>query len=376
MRAFEFLAEADKPKVGRTLQHFEDMVIVDGSRGALEALGELSSMAKSVDDVTVKWDGSPAVFFGRNEQGQFVLTDGNAFTAKGYEGKVTSQVDLERMLMTRGKQDPEKAASRREFAGKMGGLWDRLEAMIAPTFRGYIKGDLLYFNAPQKDKNGDYTFTPNTVTYHIPPGSSIGQQMSKSTAGIAVHSFTSLDGNSQPLKGPIKGIQPGEVMIQGPVVVNHMPAIDDRSIEKVKQFVTQHANDIDSLLDDQRLAAEKMSDLKATLYTFVNQQVDTGDLTNLNAKFDKWLTTSKVSGPKQAKIQDYRKSHSTAFAAIFSTLEQIMAIKDDVIGQLDSKAEVKQSINGRPGGEGYVKGTGFKAVPRLHFSQANRAKPR
>ena len=57
MRAFEFVAEAAKPKVGRSLQHAEDLVIVDGSVGALRALEKLEQMAESVDDVTVKWDG-------------------------------------------------------------------------------------------------------------------------------------------------------------------------------------------------------------------------------------------------------------------------------------------------------------------------------
>jgi hypothetical protein len=282
------------------------------------------------------------------------------------------------MLLSRGKQDPEKEASRREFAGSMKSLWPRLESMIEPSFRGYIKGDLLYYARPPVDKNGDYTFTPNTVSYHIDTNSSIGQRITQSTAGIVVHSYTDLEGNSQPLTGPIKGIkEQGPVMIQGPVTVNHMPTVDDKSIQRVKQFVAKHANDIDSLLDDQRLAAEKLSDLKNILYTFVNQQVDTGDLTNLNTKFDSWLTSSKVSAPKQAKIQQYRKTHANSFAAIFSTLEQIMAVKDDIISQLDARAEVRSSIAGKQGGEGYVKsGSSIKLVPRLHFTQANRAKPR
>lgn len=57
MRAYEFLIEAANPKVGRALQHAEDLVIVDGSKGALEALDKLESIATSVDDITIKWDG-------------------------------------------------------------------------------------------------------------------------------------------------------------------------------------------------------------------------------------------------------------------------------------------------------------------------------
>ena len=57
MRAFEFLTEAEKPKVGRAWQHAEDLVIVDGSSGAHRALDALESMATDVSNVRIKWDG-------------------------------------------------------------------------------------------------------------------------------------------------------------------------------------------------------------------------------------------------------------------------------------------------------------------------------
>jgi len=375
MRAFEFLKQLTEAKVGRDLQHAEDLVIVDGSQGAMEALDEIAKLAKSVEDVTVKWDGSPAIYFGRNESGEFVLTDTAGFAAKGYDGKVTSADNLEKMLLSRGK---EVTPERQKFAAGMGSLWPKFEAMVDPSFRGYIKGDLLYYNRPPQDKDGDFVFTPNTVTYNIPAESNIGRRIANSSAGVVIHSYTDLQGNTQPVKGGIKGIKlEGPVMVQGPVTVNHIPNIDQARIDKVKQYVSQHANEIDSLLDDTKLAADKMSDFKNVLYTFVNQSVDTGDLKNLNKRFEQWLSSSKVSGPKQQKVLAYRQSHARAFEAVFNTLEQIMQIKDDVVDQLDQAAEVKASIAGKRGGEGYVIGKSkVKLVPRLHFTAANRAKTR
>ena len=366
------VTQAVKPKVGREFQHAEDLVMTDGSAGALEALSELESMAQSVDDVTVKWDGSPAVFFGRNEAGEFVLTDAAGFNAKGYNGKVTNPNDLSKMILSRGKEVDD---ARKAFAGRMGNLWSKLEPMVEPSFRGYIKGDILYFTPPNLDGD-DYTFKPNTVTYHIPRSSSIGQRIEKSEAGIVVHSITDLQGNSEPIHGAIPHIKAGSVMLQHPVTANHLPTIDTGAIKKVREYVTTHKNDIDSLLDDARLASEKMSDFKATLYTFVNQQVDTGHLRNLNSKFDQWLAANpKISAPKKAKIEQYRYHHKKAFEAVFYTLEQVMSIKDNIINQLDKKSEVRASIGGKPGGEGYVKSRSkLKLVPRLHFTQANRAK--
>jgi hypothetical protein len=366
------VTQAVKPKVGREFQHAEDLVMTDGSSGALEALSELESMAQSVDDVTVKWDGSPAVFFGRNEAGEFVLTDAAGFNAKGYNGKVTNPNDLSKMILSRGKEVDD---ARKAFAGRMGNLWAKLEPMVEPTFRGYIKGDILYFTTPTLEGE-DYTFKPNTVTYHIPRTSSIGQRIEKSEAGIVVHSITDLQGNTESIHGAIPHIKAGPVMLQHPVVANHLPTIDTGAIKKLRDYVTTHKNDIDSLLDDARLASEKMSDFKATLYTFVNQQVDTGHLRNLNSKFDQWLEANpKISAPKKAKIQQYRYHHKKAFEAVFYTLEQIMSVKDNIITQLDKKSEVRASIGGKPGGEGYVKSRSkIKLVPRLHFTQANRAK--
>jgi hypothetical protein len=380
MRAFEFLIEAETPapkKVGRDFQHVEDLVIVDGSHGAFEALADIQELAQGANDVTVKWDGSPAIFFGRNEQGQFVLTDTAGFSAKGYDGKVTSSDNLEKMLLSRGKEVNDL---RMQFAGAMKGIWDKFESIVDPSFRGFIKGDLLYYSTPELDNNNSFTFKPNTVTYHIPKDSSIGKKIAASETGVVIHSYTSLDGTVAPVpaNGNIKGINlNGPVMIQGPTVVNSTPTIDTTSIETIKNNVAKRATSIDSLLDDQRLAAEKMGDFKNVLYTFVNQQVDTGDMTNLNAKFDKWLVSSKVSGPKQAKFVAYRKSHAQAFADIFSTLEEIAAVKDMVVDQLDSASEVGASIDGKKGGEGYVKSKrSTKYVKRSHFTAANRAKTR
>ena len=121
-----------------------------------------------------------------------------------------------------------------------------------------------------------------------------------------------------------------------------------------------------------------MGDFKNLLYRFVNEQTDTGSFSGLNKRFQNWVNSDpKVSAPKKAKIQGYIKSHAGAFEAVFTVIEQIMSIKDDIIDQLDQQAEVKASIQGKRGGEGYVKGSSkIKLVPRLHFTAANRAKTR
>ena len=365
MRAFEFLTESEKPKVGRALQHLEDLVIVDGSNGAMRAIGHLSAIINDVSDVTLKWDGSPAVVFGRNDNGEFILTDKAGFEAKGYDGKVKSGEELERMLLSRGKEEP--SDDRRRFAASMKQAFAVFEAAVEPNVRGYFKGDLLYKSRPPLD-NGNFEFTPNVVTYSIPKDSTLGKQIANSQVGVVVHSF-----NDQPVRSPVKGIRTGDLFVVGLTSVNHLPTIDKGMIDSLRSYAKSVAPAIDSLLDDQRLAAEKMADFKATLYKFVNQQVDTGDLTNLNARFDRWVESSAISGPKKAKIATYRKDHSKAFEALFSLLEKIGQVKDDVIEQLDARSDIGQRIGSSKGGEGYVKGD-VKLVPRLRFTAATRQK--
>ena len=69
---------------GARIDHAEDIVFWEGSRGAIRALESLKSLEQGKHtDVTLKWDGSPAIMFGRDESGEFVLTDKSGFGAKG-----------------------------------------------------------------------------------------------------------------------------------------------------------------------------------------------------------------------------------------------------------------------------------------------------
>ena len=81
MRFFEFKHIVKEMEA--RIQHAEDVVFWEGSAGAKRALTALSNMAKGGEkNVTIKWDGSPAVVFGRNPKGKFVFTDKSGFVAK------------------------------------------------------------------------------------------------------------------------------------------------------------------------------------------------------------------------------------------------------------------------------------------------------
>ena len=100
---------------GARIQHAEDIVFWEGSKGAVRALESLIKLERGGhENVTVKWDGSPAIIFGRDNNGSFILTDKSGFGAKGYDGKSKSARELSKMLMNRpgaSNPEPKKAAN-------------------------------------------------------------------------------------------------------------------------------------------------------------------------------------------------------------------------------------------------------------------------
>ena len=151
---------------GARIQHLEDLIIWDGSVGGQKAIAKLHQVETSPKSISIKWDGSPAVIFGRNENGEFVLTDKSGFGAKGYNGRVTSADALGDMFNNRKMRDPspEKVADKEAFVNNMKTIWDKVESVIPADFRGYLHGDLLWFSTPQS-KDGRLIFKPNTTTY-------------------------------------------------------------------------------------------------------------------------------------------------------------------------------------------------------------------
>jgi len=360
MRFQEFrtvLTEA-KRSVGRELQHLEDLVFVDGSAGANEALDILARFGNDVSDVSVKWDGTPAVIFGRDETGNFILTDIAGFNNKSYNGRVTSAQDLQKMILGRGKEVDD---NRRAYAQQMASIWDAFEDSVPQELRGFIHGDLLYKSLPPVDNTGHYVFTPNKVTYLVRTDSDIGKRISSSKAGVVVHTHTDLAGNVTPVKA--SDLNEGSLFIMPPVLAQNPPKINTSGIDQIRAVVNKNANAIDTLLAPQ----QGLSDIKNIIYTYVNQMSRAGRWNDLTTGFEEWLKNSKVSKNKQEKILAMPESKN--FLLVFDLVLKIQKIKNDVIQQLDnSEMDVQASIEGTKGGEGYVAARDkVKLVPRHRF---------
>ena len=362
------------------IQHIEDLVYFEGSRGAMRALASLRSMAEGgLKNVTIKWDGSPAVIFGRNEDGEFTLTDKSGFQAKGYDGRPKSAKDLQSMFINR-KQSKGKEVDDKDkaFASNMGSIFDTFEKAVPKDVNGYFKGDLLYYNTPPvKDKNFVFKPNPGGVEYAVDVDSDLGKRIAKSKTAVVIHRMVAPDGSESPLKD-IGMFQGTDLLVVPPTSVEAPPEVPNDELDRLAQIIKKDSADLDSLLDKNKLRAMQLTNFADVLYNYVNQSVDRGTLNSLGKDFMKWLMNHpKISERKKQKIADYIKQNMNAFTSLWEVVQGIMNVKNNIISQLDSQgSSVKATTAGKPGGEGYVlahPGGDMKLVNRAGFTAANRA---
>ena len=354
------------------IHHLEDFVLWDGSQGAREAVTALSNINKNLKSVTIKWDGAVGVIFGRDPNGEFIFTDKAGFVAKGYDGRVTNADDLGAMIQNRAK-DVSKAEDYKIFADKMKSVFPVVQAATPEDLEGYYKADILYFSQPQL-QNNVYKFKPNVVTYSVKADSVLGKKIARSEVGIVIHSKINEQGVAQSMPEDLE-FRGSKLLVVPPVTVSEPVTVDDAALDQVKALLSQHSQDIDSVLDRNKLSVMKVSDFAQILYTYVNNKVLKGE-SDLGRDFVKWLTmTSAVSRNKQGKIVDYVKQEVKGFNALWKVFVGIQMAKDAVIRQLDSQqSDVTASMNDQPGGEGYVVQTAkgpIKLVNRAGFSKQN-----
>ena len=359
--------EAEEAGVGgkaKGIEHLEDYVFRNGLPGVTKALQIVAAAADApAKTTTVKWDGKPAVIFGRKpETGEFVLTDGSGFEAKGYDGLATSprmMADIQR----------NRSGARDELIQLYATLWPKLEAALPTNFRGYVKGDLLYMNTPPLEA-GNYVFKPNTVQYRIPAKTSLGQRIGASDTGIAMHSMYADAGDSrQPLSGVRFNEVPGLLLIEP---IGGKEIVPDANLIKQIKSVANSADGraMATLFNPAELRAQQITDLAKLCVDYINYRIKTSsDFADLLPGFGDWLQT-KVTPKKFNNIVEYLNSPASntgALSAAFTLFLLLHDLKLDILRQLDLKD---------PGHEGWVMATdaGYaKAVNRFDFTARNAA---
>jgi hypothetical protein len=350
---------------GVRIEHPEDMVLDAGSRGLTQALQGILAAARSPDTTTVKWDGRPAIIFGRKPTGEFVLTDKAGFLARGYDGLATSPEQIEQIMAARG--------------GERGGLIDLykklfpiLRRAVPQDFRGYIQGDLLWADQPPV-VNGAYEFTPNTVKYRVPQDSDLGRKIGASEVGVAVHTALAEPGApAEPIRAAALTDSPGLLVLDPSLREPRQIKLKDSVVKDVEKIIAQYGSAIDRLFNPAELRNRKITDLPQLIKQYLNTRVRARDYSNLVSGFGDWV--QQRAPAKAPRIFEWATENKQAVAAVFQAFLEISALKNELVRQLDAQGQdVQASVDDEPGHEGYV-GQGMKFVDRMRFSAANFAR--
>tara|TARA_Y100000361_G_scaffold16320_1_gene12821 strand:- start:2085 stop:3314 length:1230 start_codon:yes stop_codon:yes gene_type:complete len=164
------------------LEHIEDEIFntgVEGGRGAINFILSLSKMlssgTKSSTNVTVKWDGAPAVFCGEHpETGEFVVAKKGIFAKK--QEYYTTHAEIDEKLSG---DLAEKFHICLDYLSKLG-----IKGKI-------LQGDLMFTKKDIKkekiNKESFITFQPNTILYAVPSTSKLARTMKAAQLGIVFH---------------------------------------------------------------------------------------------------------------------------------------------------------------------------------------------
>ena len=191
------------------LEHLEDSIINDGAKGGRNAVAFLKSLQKMLVgnsskkvNVTVKWDGAPAIVCGINpENNKFFVGTKSVFNK-------TPKINYTISDINRNHSGP--------VASKLAVCLRELKKL---GIRGIVQGDLLFTNEDKKNVSIDgetmISFTPNTITYAFPVDSPAGRRVARARLGIVFH--TQYNGNDMASLnasfGYVRGINSASVFV-------------------------------------------------------------------------------------------------------------------------------------------------------------------
>jgi len=358
-----FVSLFESPKVGREYQHIEDLLILDGAKGGIEAVTELKHIAADPGTMNMKWDGGAAVYWGRGQNGTFMFIPKNQWDKGQQLSKDELATEIESTGRPRQGQSSEDFSQiRKGMANKYNGLWDLFERATPKDFRGYLNGDLMFTEQQQPNEKGYYEFTPNKVTYRVAPNG-LYNKMKTAQAFVAVHGKINdfgaeAAGNLQPV--PEAEIQkfnqtPGLIVLptQHPTVkLNPI----NQEAESALGMIKNNAVAIDTIAN---FKADKMSGFKKILYDYAVKRAKS----NGGLDFAAWLQDCKLSDNQKSIVEKMIEVHFREWDIFWNAFTDIQKLKHDVLDDLHdihgtSMAKdlgIAAITNGKMGGEGFVK---------------------
>ena len=380
------------------LEHLEDEVLnggVNGTRSAINFLQSLRDMlagsSKSRVDVSVKWDGAPAIFVGINpENGKFFVGSKSVFAKNAKLNYSVGDIST----------------------NHAGGLADKLKVafeVLSPlSWNGIFQGDMMFTNNDLKKETIEdkpyVTFQPNTILYAVPYKSADSFLSAK--MGVVWH--TSYSGKTMEGMTAKFGVKLSQIPktkeawmmdatyrdVSGTATFNKKDTI---TITKIlsnagKMFQSLKPAVLSRIVEDEPI--------RTLIKTFNNTKVKSGEkIKNTRQhtrgviafaydKLKKDVEKVKREQTKKAKQQvmdekmQFFRSNSSQLVKIFDMQNLLVDAKEMIIRKLEGAKGLTQTFIKTNKGfkvtapEGFVAvdrlaGTAVKLVDRMEFSMHN-----
>ena len=404
MISFRELTE-DKGGKNLHLEHLEDEIInygVDGGRAALNFLRSLRDMlsgaSRSSVNMTVKWDGAPAIFCGIDpEDGKFFVAKKSVFNVSPKLYKTDAEIDA-------------------DLSGALVGKFKVALAELSKLgIKGVLQGDLMFTDdvaTETIDGESMLTFQPNTIVYAVPVDSKLGKIINKAKIGIVFH--TTYTGDAlQDMKASFGAnisslSKPSSVWMDDATYkdTSGKATFTSTETEKVTAVLSQVGKTFQKINAVQLRSFIKLQESMtgaiagASLKTYNNSKVRAGEkISNpmAHAKgYEKWVSDSiqkqidKVKSDKgKDKYRNIQKEYAREIKKHTRNLQYIITFQNFLV---DAKMQIVRKLNSIKGltdtfiktangfkvtnPEGYVaidrvSGGAVKLVDRMEFSFNN-----
>ena len=346
----------DKGGKNLHLEHLEDEIInfgVDGGRAAINFLRSLRDMlagaSRSSVNMTVKWDGAPAIFCGIDPaDDKFFVAKKSVFNKEPKLYKSNAEIDD-------------------DLSGTLNSKFKVALAELSKLgIKNVLQGDLMFTDDIEDDNIDDvdyYTFQPNTIVYAVPKKSDLGKKINKAKIGIVFHTTytgdelqamkASFGADISKLKTP-SSVWMDDATYKDTSGKSTFTEKETASITKVlsqtgKTFQRVNANKLRSFIKLQESMTGTMAG--ASLKTYNNSKVRAGEKINnpaVHARgYEKWVSIQKQidkakSDAGKKKYENIQKEYVREVKKHTSNLVQVITFQNLLV---DAKMQIVKKLN-------------------------------
>ena len=295
------------------LEHLEDDIINYGAVGGRNAVNFLKSIrdmlvgnSSGKVNVSVKWDGAPAIICGTNpENGKFFVGTKSVFNVTPKVNYTSSDI-------------------RKNHEGNLAAkLIVALKELRKLNIRGVVQGDLLF--TPGEIKKATIrgvphiAFTPNTITYAVPSDSDLAGKILRAKIGIIFHT-TYTGGTLQTMKANY-GVNVSQL--------GNVPSVfySDASYRDVSGnvlFTKAESDQFDAIL---RMAEGSLLKSTRLLNLFSTQTSDLSLAYRLKTFFNTYIRKGETLANTKAIVANFKKYYSNVINDIINSKKK-RATKD------------------------------------------------